>query len=278
MKVNFKYDLLVIIILCALLAVVIILLPSDVLRIIMGLPFLLFFPGYTMITALFPSKEDLNGIERVAFSFGLSIVVVPLLGLALNYMPYGIRLFPVLITISLFILVMSIIAWLRRRRLPEAERFCISFDVDITGWRSFGKQDKALSIILVLFILAAIGTLIYTVANPKVGERFTELYILGLEGKAANYPRNLAVGQDASVILVIVNHEHEDMSYRLEISIDGITFKNIGPIVIADQQKWEQTLSFAMQKVGDNQKVEFLLYKNGEDIPYQNVNLWIDVK
>jgi len=54
-------------------------------RIILGLHLVLFLPGYALIAALFPRKGDLDGIERIALSFGLSIAVVPLLGLALNY-------------------------------------------------------------------------------------------------------------------------------------------------------------------------------------------------
>jgi len=51
-------------------------------RIILGLPLVLFLPGYSLIATLFPRKDDLDGIERVALSFGLSIAIVPLLGLA----------------------------------------------------------------------------------------------------------------------------------------------------------------------------------------------------
>ena len=54
-------------------------------RIILVLLLVLFLPGYSLIAALFPRKNDLDGIERIALSFGLSIAVVPLLGLALNY-------------------------------------------------------------------------------------------------------------------------------------------------------------------------------------------------
>ena len=60
-------------------------------RNILGLPLVLFLPGYALIAALFPAKSDLDGIERVALSFGLSIAVVPLIGLGLNYTPWGIR-------------------------------------------------------------------------------------------------------------------------------------------------------------------------------------------
>ncbi len=60
------------------------------LRIIFALPVVLFIPGYALIAALFPpGKEEIDTLERVALSFGLSIAVVPLIGLALNYTPPG---------------------------------------------------------------------------------------------------------------------------------------------------------------------------------------------
>ena len=42
-------------------------------RTIFGIPMVLFLPGYALIAALFPGKKDLDGIERLALSFGLSI-------------------------------------------------------------------------------------------------------------------------------------------------------------------------------------------------------------
>jgi len=108
------------------------------LRILFGLPFILFLPGYAFIAALFPEagespvaedsnegstpdtqaesgsetdpeptetddsrfaisnrdRSGIDGIERVALAFGLSIAIVPLLGLVLNFTPWGIRLTP----------------------------------------------------------------------------------------------------------------------------------------------------------------------------------------
>jgi uncharacterized membrane protein len=61
--------------------------PDSPLRIVLGIPFILLFPGYTLICLLFPGKRDLDGVERLALSLGLSIAVVPLIGLALNYAP-----------------------------------------------------------------------------------------------------------------------------------------------------------------------------------------------
>ena len=62
------------------LIVAIIPMTSSVARIVLGLPFVLFFPGYVLNLALFPRKEGMGGIERVVLSFGLSIAVVPLIG------------------------------------------------------------------------------------------------------------------------------------------------------------------------------------------------------
>ena len=99
-------------------------------RIIFGLPLVLFLPGYSLIAALFPRKDDLDGIERIALSFGLSIAITPLLGLALNYTPFGIRLSPVLIVLSVFTIALAIGAYIRRAMIPEEDRFV----VDIFFW------------------------------------------------------------------------------------------------------------------------------------------------
>ena len=78
-------DVLLIVACSLVLAAIILAVPSaKAARIVLGLPFVLFFPGYTFVAALFPRKDDLDAIERVALSLGLSIAVVPLVGLALN--------------------------------------------------------------------------------------------------------------------------------------------------------------------------------------------------
>ena len=98
---------------------------------------------------------------------------MPLIGLILNYTPWGIRLEPVLYSLASFIFITSIVAWFRHRRLPEQERIGIEFQLKMPGWGG-GVWDKVLSTILVVAILGALGTLGYVVATPKVGEKFTQ--------------------------------------------------------------------------------------------------------
>jgi len=271
-------------VLIAIIAITLLLFPlvtftTGVLRIIFGLCPVLFFPGYTLLSALFPRKGDLSGIERVALSFGLSIAIVPLVGLILNYTPWGIRLYPILIAITIFIFAAAAIAWQRQRRLPSQERFEVTFTVVLPQWAGMSNLDKGLSIGLAVAIVAALGCLGYVIANPKQGEKFTEFYILGPEGKAENYPQQVMVGEEAKVILGIVNHEHQPLSYRVEIKINGVKNKEIGTGILAHEEKWEQVVGFTPEEVGVKQKVEFWLYKDDALQPHleQPLHLYINV-
>ncbi|MDO9334316.1 MAG: DUF1616 domain-containing protein [Dehalococcoidales bacterium] len=265
-----------------LLILIITFLPDNFLRIILGLPLVLFFPGYTLLAALFPRTGGLNNIERFALSFGLSIAVVPLIGLALNYTPWGIRLYPILISLSIFSFSMSVIGWYRSRRLPPDETiaFLINFKVPSVSqmWSSQSLRDKIITVVLVVMIIGAIGTLVYVVNQPRHVEQFTEFYVLNAEGKAENYPSTVFLGQSVEVILGIINHEHEATDYRIEIVIDGESIGQVGPVSLDADETWEQAVTATPKQKGDKQKLEFLLYKNtGADV-YESLHLWIEVQ
>ncbi len=227
---------LLIIVVLSLLLVPLVIFTSGALRIVLGLALVLFFPGYTLIAALFPRRGSLSGIERLALSFGLNIAVVPLIGLVLNYTPWGIRLYPILISLLLFITVMAAIACYRRRRLWPEERFEPRLRPGVASisrlWAGQGRWGRSLTILLVLAILAACGTLGYVIAKPKVGERFTEFYCLGPWGKAEGHPREVVLGESGQVILGIANEEHERTAYRVEVIIDGDRVGVVEPILL----------------------------------------------
>jgi uncharacterized membrane protein len=140
------------------------------------------------------------------------------------------------------------------------------------------RLDKALFISLVVAILAALGCLGYLIATPKPGEKFTEFYILGPEGKAGNYPQQATLGANVDVIIGVVNHEYQPARYLVEITINGIRNKEVDIDTLAHQQKWEQKVSFVAQSLGDKQKVEFWLYKDNQVEPYRQLDIDIDVR
>ncbi|MFQ6077123.1 MAG: DUF1616 domain-containing protein [Candidatus Bathyarchaeia archaeon] len=91
--------------------------PLVVIRWILGSLFVLYLPGYVVIQSLFSSRGDLDDIERFALSIGLSLAITPLMGLLLNYTPWGIRLDPVVVSLTLFTLALAVIAVYRKYRL-----------------------------------------------------------------------------------------------------------------------------------------------------------------
>jgi len=60
---------------------------------------------------------------------GSNIVVVPLIGMGLNYTQYGVRLVPVLLGLSLFTILLALVAYMRRARVSKAERFVAGIGV-----------------------------------------------------------------------------------------------------------------------------------------------------
>jgi uncharacterized membrane protein len=250
----------------------------DVLRMIVGIPLVLFSPGLTLMLALFPKRGQISGVERLAFSLGLSIALVPLFGLILNYTPWGITLDSILYIVGFFIFIMSVIAWLRSRRLPDGKkpRIEIHFDRPPTGT---DVLDKILFIILVVAVFGVFGTVGYLISRPEPGKGFTEFYLLGQEGKLADYPEQLMAGETAKIVIGIANHEGETLVYSVKIRIDGHETAVTQPVLLGENEKWEGEVDFMPEVAGDNQKVEFLLYKGDEIEPsIIPLHLWIEVK
>lgn len=97
-------------------------LPLVAIRWVLGSVFVLLIPGYVTVEALFPKGRELDGIERFALSVGLSLALVPLVGLLLNYTPWGIRLTPILISLTIFTVGLCLAGLLRKFQLSARIR------------------------------------------------------------------------------------------------------------------------------------------------------------
>ncbi len=290
---------------------------NSIIRIILGLPFILFIPGYLLIFALFPGKKEIDTIERIALAFGLSIAVVPLIGLILNYTPAGIRLESILLSIFLFNIITGTIAYLRWKKTKSKLRFIVK--VNLSFLKTKGKFDQALTIILVALIISSIILLAYLIVYPKTGERFTELYILGETGKASDYPTVLGKGEIANITIGVANHEYKNINYTIEAwlinqtseineqgdfitTINHMWFYNKSEVTLNHknvdiesswQAQHEEKLTFSIDRYGIHKLVILLFKEKTEDYEvgidykphaqeklenaYRSVHLWIDI-
>lgn len=282
------------------------------LRIVFGLPFVLFVPGYAFIAALFPeagsesvdgsvdetvsgeggradTDEELDtgggidGIERVALSFGLSIAIVPLIGLVLNFTPWGIRLVPIMVAVSLFTLLATDVAAHRRWGLPPSERLRVPFGEWYAAGRAEllqpeSRTDAALNVLLVLSLLLATASVTYAVAVPKQGEAFSELYVLTEteDGEliADDYPSNVTVGESYPIVVGVSNHEHRPTNYTVVAKLQRVRIQNNTSTVLreeelrrfqtgqlTDNETWRQTHNMTPTFTGDQLRLVYLLYR-----------------
>lgn len=144
---------------------------------------------------------------------------------------------------------------------------------------SFAKGlSVALSVLLALAILATIGAIIYIVNDPNAGEKFTEFYLLGPGGKAEGYPKEITLGESAPVLVGIVNREKQPATYKFDVLADNATIYSKGEITLKNDEKWEGEVPVKPLATGDNQKVEFYLFKDNAADPYLKLHLFVDVR
>ncbi len=247
-------------------------------RTIFGIPFILFIPGYILVAALFPKKNDLGPIERMALSFGVSIAVIPLIGILLNF-TFGIRLIPIFVILCTYTIILTFITEYRRMKLPDDERFTIQFhkiyDI-INNEKSTPRNilDKVLTAILIIMSILAVGMIYYVISMPKTEERFTEFYIINQSGGTYNYsvklhsPTNMTVG--------VVNHEYEHVNYTVKIVIDKDILAS-KELSLNHSDKWEKNVTLLLNTEYGNMKLEFLLFKeNNLTSPYRDLHLWVE--
>jgi uncharacterized membrane protein len=281
---------------------------ATLFRGVLTTPVVIFIPGYCLIAALFPKNGDLSLLERIALSFGLSMAIVPLIGLGLNFTPWGIRLDSLVISLIIFIWVMVLVAHYRRAVLPADERFSIPFSV-IAGAISTGIMPKGgsrinrlLGYLLISVILIAIITTVFTIAYPRQGTQFSEFYILGEKQMASDYPDLIDSGRNYPLQIGVANHEYRNITYLIEIwamHSEFDTMTNTSSIIAMDLlDSHVVTLShnmttvipynLSLEKTGYN-RVEFLLFNetvpgpevSGSDrinASYRDLDLWVEVR
>lgn len=255
------------------------------LRLALGLVYVLFLPGYCLTAALFPRADDIDGIERLGLSLGLSVAWVSLLALILDWLPWGLRLWPIALgELASMLLFMAVALW-RRSRLPAAA----VYTPDLAWrprpwWRALPRFERRIYTLAAGALLVAGLAAAWILLVPSPSQFMTEFYMLGPEGLAESYPRAAAVGQEIGVTLGVVNREREARSYRVELwAVDPWSegrrqlLAQEGPLELAAGSGREWPMAWQMPWAGDDQVVELLLFSGAEAAPYRTLRLWLNV-
>lgn len=175
-------------------------------------PLVLFVPGYVIVGALFPAEKGVQTarmepslVERFGLALGLSIFVVPLIGVVVDAL-LSLTLVPVLDTIAAVTIAAGLIALVRRTRLPTAEQFHTTRAI-----RSAfsGARERPLTQLFligaVLLSVVAIGAS-GVVATTGDGDAVTEFY-LTTEGPDGGQVMATAetIGNDSTQQLTVEN-------------------------------------------------------------------------
>lgn len=253
---------------------------NSIVRVIIGIPVALFILGYMTMIALFPKRDDLEIIDRITMSLGVSIAILSIIGLLLNF-TVGIRLMTILIAISIYVIIFMFVTMYRRRKLSKDTQFSIIqpdelYNIVFDKLKPKNRIDLILTIILIFVSVLAIGTVFYVVTTPKMDERFTEFYILNSSGMA-NYQTDLKLDSSNTFMVGIANHEYSYVNYTIQITLD----KNVldhEELILNHDEIWKENITFVPDRKGNDMKLEFLLFKEDNlTTPYRSLYLWVNV-
>jgi uncharacterized membrane protein len=85
-------------------------------RYVLSFIFIVYLPGYCLVNILFLGKNKIDFVEQLVLSVALSFGLTGLVGLFLGLSPIGINFTSITVSLSLLVLVLAIIALVRKSR------------------------------------------------------------------------------------------------------------------------------------------------------------------
>lgn len=231
--------------------------PDNVPGRILTLPLVFLLPGYAL-TAAFPGREALDIPKRLVFILGISLVVVVIGGLILNFTSFGLNAGSWAVYLSSITIAASIVALIRRQRGSVAASGALRAGAIGFTFRQGLLLGLAALIVCAAFALSIIG------AERQPTQGFTQLWLIPA---AANANKAISLG--------VSNMEGTTMEYRLALSINGKVVQTWPSIDLNPNQNWTTTLVIPPSTVSSS-KVEAVLYR--ADAPtkiYRYVILWL---
>ena len=286
---------------------------SSGLRLVFVLPLLFFLPGYSLVASLYPEGRHAAGteleetgittLERMGLSFGLSLVIVPLVGVGLWGTSRGASVTSVVTALTLFVFVTAAVGAYRRLSLPLNRRYRPPYGRfrEAVG-RGFDSPslDAAVDAALVLSVVAAVALLGYGLVFPMDGESYTGVALLSENAQgemvATGYPSSFVAGEGQPLAIELENEEGAATTYTVVVHVERVRMQGGDPTVVefeevdrftervdaGDSEVIRRSVSPAM--TGDGLRLSYYVYKGdpadevGADTAYRHLYIWIDVE
>lgn len=247
-------------------------------RVIFGIPIALFLPGYSLQSALFARKNDLTVVERFAISFGMSIAIFPVVVLVLDRLPWGITEWPILISLTIWILICYGFTRAVRGRLDTTERFTVA--ANFQGKASFSEIGGfGKSLIVAMGFCVALGALLgarIAIANQSGGDA-TAFYFVNPEYWSDEAHTTFELNRTTHVGIAIDNFEKQEEIFSVLAVLNGELIGITGPIGLKAGWDWEGTLEITPTQTGQNQEIKILLTREGDVDSYRELRLIVEI-
>jgi len=266
-----------------------------------GIPLLLFLPGYGLVMALFPrarvqsaqftgvvapsTGRDARGVafgERAALSFGTSVALVPLVVMALAVIGRPLDAVHLTASVSLATLLGLVFGAIRRHRVPESERY----HLPVTAWlgrlrdATVGaptRTDAILNVAVVLAIVVGTGGFVVAETTAVASGSHTTMAVLDQNSTgtfvAGDYPAELTANDAEDLLVRVENEEGELMTYQLvgelqQVDTSGDEVEVLrrervesASTTIGDGQTWDHRHEISPQTTGTDLRLTYYLYR-----------------
>lgn len=280
---------------------------STALMFVLGVPLLLFAPGYVLTLVLFPraaaAGSRIDGVERAALGFGLSVALVPLLGMAIWLAGAGFSTAAVRSGVSAFVVAFGLLGILSQLRYSPEDQYGVSARATVRRFYEStvgtGGLDGVLNLLVVVSVLVAMSGLTFALAAPQDGESYTGLALLSEndagELVASDYPTELTAGESQQYTAAVENREGTDVEYTVVVELqrvrtaDGdvtvLESEEVGrtSLAVADgaTERWTHEVTPSLQ--GENLRLTYTLYEGDApgdattDSAYRHTYVWVNV-
>lgn len=267
-----------------------------------------FVPGYVVVAALYPAGSDapaddrsLDGVARLALSFGLSVLIAPVLGLLWLTLLGGTTLALLALLVAVVLLGAPVAVW-RRVRVTPGRRFrtpAPGTSALRAGLADPPLADAALNLLVAGALVSAALAGGLALFAPVEGTGYTTFGVLTEDAsgdlQAADLPTQLAAGESATVTLRVDNAEHERVEYTVVAELQRVRAVDGEPTIVQriplDQftesvdagTAWTREHVIQPQRLGEDLRVAYYLYR--DDPPdtataanaYRHAYFWVDV-